>query len=89
MKKALKSEEEIKEKISNESWMGAKEVKEYFEVNLLETENKAVACVDKNIFKNYKNVPENLKNLISNTEEKKEEVIDYSEFEKRLKKYSL
>lgn len=81
MTKAKKSEDEIKEKINNESWMGALEVQEYFNVNILENENKAVACVDKNIFKNYKNVPESLKNLLN-----KPKKIDYLAFEERLKK---
>ena len=81
MSKAKKSEEEIKEKINEESWMGASEAEEYFDVNILQNENKAVACVDKNIFKNYKNVPENLKNLLN-----KPKKINYLAFEERLKK---
>lgn len=81
MTKAKKSEEEIKEKINNESWMGAEETQEYFDVNILENENKAVACVDNDMFKNYKNVPENLKNLLD-----KPKKIDYLAFEERLKK---
>ena len=81
MTKAKKSEDEIKEKINAESWMGASETQEYFDVNILENENKAVACVDANIFKNYKNVPESLKNLLN-----KPKKIDYLAFEERLKK---
>lgn len=81
MTKAKKSEKEIKEKIDDESWMGAKETQEYFEVNILENENKAVACVDKDIFKNYKHVPDNLQNLLNKPKE-----IDYLAFEERLKK---
>lgn len=86
MKKCLKTENEIKEKINAESWMGASEVQEYFDVNLLESENKAVACVDEKMFKNYKNVPENLKNLLKNdTKNIKNQKIDYLAFEKRIK----
>lgn len=81
MTKAKKSEDEIKEKINAESWMGALETQEYFDVNILENENKAVACVDANIFKNYRNVPESLKNLLN-----KPKKIDYLAFEERLKK---
>lgn len=81
MTKAKKSEAEIKEKIDEESWMGSKETQEYFDVNVLEDENKAVACVDKDIFKNYKNVPESLQNLLN-----KPKKIDYLAFEERLKK---
>lgn len=81
MTKAKKPEDEIKEKINAECWMGASETQEYFDVNILENENKAIACVDANIFKNYKNVPESLKNLLN-----KPKKIDYLAFEERLKK---
>lgn len=85
MKKALKSEEEIQERIDSESWMGATEASIYFDINILEDVNKAVACVNKNVFKNYKHVPNNLKKLLNKTEEpKKEYKVDYSLFEKRL-----
>lgn len=85
MKKALKSEDEIKAKIDAESWMGSTESSIYFDINVLEDTNKAVACVDKNIFKKYKNVPNNLKNLLDKTEENKDYKVDYSLFEERLK----
>lgn len=86
MKKALKSQAEIQNKIDSESWMGSIEASMYFDINVLEDTNKAVACVDKNIFKNYKHVPSNLKNLL-NKEEKttKYNEIDYSLFEQRIK----
>lgn len=86
MRKALKSEDEIKAKIDAESWMGSTESSIYFDINVLEDTNKAVACVDKNIFKKYKHVPNNLKNLLDKTEEKKKGYkVDYSLFEERLK----
>lgn len=84
MKKALKSEEEIKEKINNESWMGAIESSMYFDINVLEDINTVAACVDKNIFKKYKHVPNNLKSLLKKTDNPKEK-IDYLAFEERLK----
>lgn len=86
MRKALKSEDEIKAKIDAESWMGSTESSIYFDINVLEDTNKAVACVDKDIFKKYKHVPNNLKNLLDKTEEKKKDYkVDYSLFEERLK----
>lgn len=88
MKKALKSEEEIKEKIDSESWMGSTEASIYFDINVLEDVNKAVACVDKNVFKNYKHVPSNLRNLLNKTSDSntiKPKEVDYSLFEERLK----
>lgn len=87
MKKALKSEEEIKEKINNESWMGAVESSIYFDINVLEDTNTVAACVDKNIFKKYKHVPNNLKSLLNKKDKQdKKGKIDYLAFEERLKK---
>lgn len=86
MKKALKSEDEIKAKIDAESWMGSTESSIYFDINVLEDTKSAVACVDKNIFKKYKHVPNNLKSLLNKAEEKKRDYkVDYSLFEERLK----
>lgn len=88
MKKALKSEEEIQEKIDSESWMGVTEASIYFDINLLEDTKSAAACVDSKVFKNYKHIPHNLKNLLNKEEKSKEEhnEVDYSLFEERLKK---
>lgn len=87
MKKALKSEDEIQEKIDSESWMGSTEASIYFDINVLEDTKSAVACVDKNIFKNYKHVPNNLKNLLEQEKPKAEpKKVDFSLFEKRLNK---
>lgn len=83
MKKALKSQEEIQEKIDSESWMGSTEASMYFDISVLEDTNKAVACVDSNIFKNYKNVPSNLKNLLDKKPDEQE--VNYLAFEERLK----
>ena len=58
----------------------------YFDINILEDTKKAVACVDKNIFKNYKNVPSNLKSLLNDEVENKETKINYLAFEERLSK---
>lgn len=86
MKKALKSEEEIKEKINNESWMGAIESSIFFDINVLEDTNTVAACVDKNIFKRYKHVPNNLRSLLNKTDnQSKKEKIDYLAFEERLR----
>jgi len=78
MKKSKKCENDIKKLINAESWLGAKEVSETFNVVLLQEQNQAVACIS-DMIKRYKNVPENLKNI--NKEDPK---FDYSDFEKRL-----
>lgn len=83
MKKAKVDESEIKNLINEESWLGADKVIDIFEVNCIKESKKAVACVS-DMFKRYKNVPKNLKNIIEGTKDVKEPKLDYSDFEKRL-----
>lgn len=64
------TEEVIKDLLAKESWLDFNEIQQYFNVTLLEDSKEIVACVDKDIFKNYKNVPENL--LEKQTEENKD-----------------
>ena len=102
MNKSKVSEDEIKELINNETWFTADEkdknfIGDYFTVNLLEETKEAVACVSKNLFKNYKNVPKALANVqVSEqvneqvVEPKQQEIvenqnIDYSYFENKIK----
>lgn len=68
MDKAKVSEKEIKELIDNETWLSAKDMDQYFNVNILDTEKVAVACSNSNLFKNYKNVPDFIKNSLINEE---------------------
>lgn len=63
MAKAKASEEEIKGLIDAESWLSAKEMEKYFNVQILDTEKIAVASVTSDLFKKYKNVPEQFKNI--------------------------
>lgn len=80
MKKSKVNQEEIKELINEESWLGAERIDEVFNVNLIKEQKQVAACVS-DIFKKYKNVPQNLKDKLKNTKEPK---LDYSDFEKRL-----
>ena len=80
MKKSKVNQEEIKELINEESWLGAEQIDEVFNVNLIKEQKQVAACVS-DIFKKYKNVPQNLKDKLKNTKEPK---LDYSDFEKRL-----
>ncbi len=67
MAKAKITEKEVKELIANESWLSAEEMNEYFEVNLLTTTNQVAACINRNLFDRYKNVPKNfLENIAEN-----------------------
>lgn len=77
MKKAKVSEDEIKNLINSESWLGADKINEVFDVCILKEQKQVAACIS-DLFKRYKNVPENLKNKT------KEPKLDYSDFEKRL-----
>ena len=80
MKKSKVDEDELKELINEESWLGAKETAEIFNINVLEEQKQVAACVS-DLFKNYKNTPPSLKNAI---EKAKEPKFDYSNYEKRL-----
>lgn len=61
MKKAKCSEDEIRKLINDETWLSAEETNNYFDVVLLDCAKECEASVDKNLFKRYKNVPEELK----------------------------
>lgn len=63
------TEEEIKTLIANESWLGAKEIEQYFNVIVEDEEKSVAAFTNKNIFARYKNVPEELRKNIKNEEE--------------------
>ncbi len=61
MKKAKCDEDTIRNLIDAESWLSAKETDKYFDVVLLDSAKECTACVDTELFKRYKNVPEELK----------------------------
>lgn len=68
MSKAKASEEEIKALIDDETWLNATDMDKYFNVNLLDTEKVAVANIKSDLFKNYKHVPDYIKNSLKNEE---------------------
>ena len=72
MSKSKVSEEEIKGLIDAETWLSAKEMEQYFNVNLIDEEKVAVANVNSNLFKNYKNVPDFIKNSLKDEENSSE-----------------
>ena len=93
-KKAKCDLETIKNLINAESWLSAKEVDSFFNVNLLDEEKDTKACIDSELFKCYKNVPNSFKNNANDIEKEKEEPkqhenvdsqsIDYTYFENIL-----
>lgn len=66
MGKAKASENKIKGLINAETWLNASDMDKYFNVTLLDEEKVAVASIKSNLFKNYKNVPEFIKNSLEN-----------------------
>lgn len=56
------TEDILKNMLAEETWLTADEIENYFNVTRLEEEKKMVASVDKELFNQYKNVPESLMN---------------------------
>lgn len=55
------TEDILKNMLAEETWLTADEIENYFNVIRLEDNKQLVACTDKEILSNYKNVPESLK----------------------------
>lgn len=86
MNKSKVSEEEIKGLIDAETWLSAKEMDQYFNVTLLEEEKVAVASVHSDLFKNYKNVPDFIKNSLKNEENPQKTIQNVSKNENIVQK---
>lgn len=54
------TEDKIKEMLSEETWLNSREIQDIFNVQVIESASKISACIDEELFKNYKNVPQNL-----------------------------
>lgn len=63
------TEDILKDMLSEETWLTSDEIENYFNVTRLEDDKKMVASVDKELFDQYKNVPESLKNTLKDTKE--------------------
>ena len=55
------TEDKLKDMMSKETWLNAKEIQELFNVTLIEEDKKIVACADIELLKKYKNMPKSLK----------------------------
>jgi hypothetical protein len=100
MAKAKVSEDEIKKLVNDETWFSGNEnddmfIGNFFNINYLDEEKEVVACVSKDLFKNYKHIPKTLKevpkqpNVVKNKEPKQEtaeenQKIDYTSFEEKI-----
>ena len=97
LNKSKCKKKELKDLINNETWFnGNKEddnyIGNYFNVNYLDEAKEVTACVSKELFKNYKNVPDIFKKMSNVKQEPKQQEnvvepqnIDYSYFEDKLK----
>lgn len=70
--------EEIKAMINEETWLTANEICDLFNITLLEDNKEFVAKVSDDVLKNYKHIPDSLKNSLNkeDDEESTEEVAD-------------
>lgn len=64
------TEEYIKDLLKEETWLSSDEILNIFDFELLEDIKDYVACcIDKDVMKNYVNIPENIKDLLRKEEE--------------------
>lgn len=101
MNKSLVDEETLKALINNETWFNGNKqddmyIGNFFNINYLDEAKQVTASVSKNLFRNYKNVPDELKNaqnnenIVQNEEPKQQEIveeakkIDYSIYEAKI-----
>ena len=74
MNKAKIEENELKDLIANETWFNGNEkddmfIGNFFNINYLDSAKQVTACVSKDLFKNYKNIPDTLKKMCNENKE--------------------
>jgi len=60
MDKAKISEDEIRSKINDETWLDSNDMDEMFKINLVDEEKHVAAKIDMELLKNYKNIPKDI-----------------------------
>lgn len=83
------TEDMITDLINKESWLGADEIEEYFNVVRLEGETKMVASIDKDLLNKYKNAPKEVLEAIEEEEETSEDDKESEEKKKLENKIKL
>lgn len=63
------TEEQLKQMLSNETWLNADEICKYFNATLLESDKEIVACSNSKYFDKYNNIPKDILDKISKPEE--------------------
>lgn len=79
--------EKFLELMNEDTWLNGNEAKQYFNVNVTETE-EAAACISAADCERYKNIPENLKNSIEERKNK-QQIQDKEELELEKAKLKL
>lgn len=64
------TKEMIQDMMAKETWMGSQEIQDKFNVTPLKSSKQITACVDKDLMKNYINIPDNIKDLLNEKEDK-------------------
>ena len=76
------TKEQLQDLMAKETWLSANEIIDLFNFTLLNENKEITCCIDKNIFKNYFNVPTKIKNILEEGEDMKNEDIKNEELEK-------
>ena len=87
MNKSKVEEEELKNLITEETWFNGNPkddmfIGNFFDINYLDEAKQVTASISKNLFRNYKHIPEELKNaqknenIVQNLEPKQQEVVN-------------
>ena len=59
------TEDDIRDYMAKETWFTSKEILEVFDnITLLENKKEIACCVDRDVMKNYVNIPDNIKDLL-------------------------
>lgn len=74
--------EQLQNLMAKETWLTANEIIELFNFTLLDEDKQITCCVDKNIFKNYCNVPTRIKNILEEGEKMNNEDMKNEDLEK-------
>lgn len=84
-----KTKDEIKEMMTNETWLSCEEIQNIFDVTLLEDKKKISCCVDSKFIDTYKHIPKDLLENNESIDEKLENIETIKNIEDELKKLDI
>lgn len=76
------TKEQLQDLMAKETWLSANEIIDLFNFTLLNENKEITCCIDKNIFKNYFNVPTKIKNILEEGEKMNNEDIKNEDLKK-------